>query len=278
MKKLSLLLSILSFLLTFTACTDAKLELLKHGVEEMNALCPINIEEAGEITAVSYCDSTREVIYTMKLNMKAGGNVDQHDLSTYKQLFMGALMSHDTAVKQLIKTIADINVGLAFDIVTKESGKAVKIAFTPQEVKDIYNNPPSPNEGKKLLLENAVKLNNSSCPLDMGGGLVMKKVALQGNSLLYEYEVDEDSTALSLYREQSRKIKQQMVAALTAGDTSRELVNMCVALSKSMIYNYVGKATGETVSIIFTLDELKKVLNGTYSLPTDTIRVDSIEM
>lgn len=99
------------------------------------------------------------------------------------------------------------------------------------------------------------------CPLDMGNGMIVNSVYVEGNYMVYEYVVDESNYNLDVMAANARSEAQRRNLLLSfMTDDMRDLVELLIDERKSLMYRYFGDVTEDCVEVKFSVSELKKVL------------------
>lgn len=115
------------------------------------------------------------------------------------------------------------------------------------------------------MLEEVLKLGisqaDNNMPMDLGSGLTMKSIRLQGSNLLYTVECDEDQIPVELLEVAKDEMKKSMIEMVKTGDSDMKFI--CKALVKThrgMDFKYVGDTSGESVTVHLTTNEIKRAI------------------
>lgn len=117
-------------------------------------------------------------------------------------------------------------------------------------------------QGARKLLEVAVTEGNSSCPMEIEEGMTMTKMFLEGENVIYLYEITqeegEDLYAEFFAGETFQETKESILSELKTGDKDvQAFVTLCVKSGVGIIYKYSEPATGRQLDIPISTEELK---------------------
>lgn len=117
-------------------------------------------------------------------------------------------------------------------------------------------------KGARKLLEITVTETNSSCPMEIEEGMTMTKVFLEGENVVYQYEITqkegEDLYAEFFAGETFQETKESILSELKADDKDLQaFVTLCVKSGVGIIYKYSEPATGRQLDIPISAEELK---------------------
>jgi hypothetical protein len=90
---------------------------------------------------------------------------------------------------------------------------------------------------------------------------VWSKIAIEGNYVVYYYDVDEDYASIDLMKANEDLIHQSLIDELKASQdadvTLKTFIKLCKQSHKGIAYRYIGSTTGDTGTFYITADELE---------------------
>lgn len=148
----------------------------------------------------------------------------------------------------------------------KEEARKEEPNPTPSKKKAMSEEPLSNSTSKQnaagQLLKVAIEQANKEFPQDTGMGMVITRVYLSGDYVMYVAECDEDLISMDLLEQN----KSSMINEIRkmAGDKSNaeiaQFVKICANAGKGIGYSYIGDTSGKKVTVRLTNQELKKLL------------------
>lgn len=234
---------------------------VKTLVKEIRQFLPISLGTMGDMTEVNQVDGNIE--FTIQCNeefvdIKTLQQQPDQLRQTMKQSMLA--QKDDPNVKLLIDEFSKYNKGITYRFIGKNSGQSVKVSLTPDDLKEIKNTPSTVVDVEKLLEMN-VQSSNTQCPMDIGNGLVWSKIAIEGNYVVYYYDVDEDYASIDLMKANEDLIHQSLIDELKASQdadvTLKTFIKLCKQSHKGIAYRYIGSTTGDTGTFYITADELE---------------------
>lgn len=250
-----------------TLCCAATLALLScsgrgstsDAVSRAAARCPIPVENVGFISSISLHTDT--LVYICNVT-EQGVNIP-------------SLATHTDAMKRAmaptITTLFDNDPALLDELREKKwilsvryrdtRGGALTLDFTPGELSGEATASRTIDPEQRLADE--ISLSRSSLPAQMADAIVIRDIVDRDGYVVFECSVDEDiagSDAMTDLRRNIPAIRASMREALGAeGDTDVErLVDVTTTAGRGIAYRYTGTVTGDTLSIAFTSDELRR--------------------
>lgn len=107
-------------------------------------------------------------------------------------------------------------------------------------------------------LQIAVKAANATMPEDLGDGMVMESVKLEGDFAVYTVSLEESEISIKDMQEARYEMKQAMLQTIKYDSDSdmRAFIDALKEANKGVKFKYVGKDTGETFVISILPSEL----------------------
>lgn len=107
--------------------------------------------------------------------------------------------------------------------------------------------------GKEAKMQKALDQVNEMLPMKLGSGLTMEKVALDGNAITYTVSCDESLLDMNVLETNKQSLMEGGVQALRAEKANnknmQDLFDYCIESGKNIVYSYVGKPSGKTVTV-----------------------------
>jgi hypothetical protein len=258
MKKLSaifpLIVLVIGLGIRLYRCENENVSQLREAIEVSNSQCPQNLGMMGDLLSLKFDEKSKEVQAYFLLNENLL-NIDV--LKNNKKLVSQSmkLSFSKSESQELINLVAQAGASLSMTLKGGNSGKTLKITFTKDDLKSLGNNPLSESDINKLLLENQIAIVNSSCPYPVEYGVEMEKVYDEGSYVIYACRIDENLFDMAQLRTAQNEIKDN-VKGIFEDPSVKGAAKLMVALGKGLIYRYYGELSGESVDIVFDVDEL----------------------
>ncbi|MDE6716865.1 MAG: hypothetical protein K2J70_01620 [Muribaculaceae bacterium] len=257
MKKCINLLMIVLLAVLAGACGGKNDAVLKAQIESGKKHCPMNLGMAGKLTSMSYDDKTREVEFVITLNKQMTDvNELKADPENAKEMMRLALSKGN--MKKLVDMMVDADASLKVTYKNRGSKDDFSIQFPAEEIKNISENPMSEEDTNKLLLSTQLKSEKKKLPYSIDRGLKVTGIEDNGSSLVYVCEVDEDLYDMPDMEKSKAELKENM-GKMLKDRSMRQQAEVLASLKKGFEYRYVGKSSGNTVTVAFTPDELADI-------------------
>lgn len=248
----------LLMVLSISSCQQSK---LKAVVAIANKQCPIEVEGIGKVTSIIY--DKENVVYTLNMNEDIVDiSVLKENPESMKETIKAMFLNPEADVKELLNLIAACNAGLQMKFVGQDSGEEAVCRLAPEDVKEVLNANSTPEQSKRAQLETQLKMANLQFPMQASDEVLIEKVELEDESVVYICKVDEDVCSISQIEESAKEIKKEVVASLTEqDDTATQLfLQTCIDNDKNITYRYIGSESDDYCDIVITLPELKKMI------------------
>ena len=260
MKKSIFKFTILAFvgcMMIILAGCSAQENKLAKGVKEANKECPIDMGMGFSIERMAY--ENGDVVFTYVLNDEI---VNLEELKKnpdlLKQAVTASLSNPTGDIKALLDLAAEEKAALRFVFKGKQKGKSVDIRLTPDELKTAANDTRVTPEDK---LKASVEAANATFPQVVDPSITVEKMVIEGNNVVYYYEVDEDIVGMNSLKSGSDDLKANVRNALVlGGQAMAAFIEMVLDTDHGVIYRYVGNKSGEKLDVLFAPDELREIL------------------
>ncbi len=127
---------------------------------------------------------------------------------------------------------------------------------------DPVDNTVSKQKAAEQLLKHAIDNANTIFPQDTGMGIVVTRMYLSGDYVMYVAECDEDLINMDLL-EQSKASMLSELRNMVGNKSDPEIaqmVQLCANAGKGIGYSYVGDTSGQKVTVRISNAELRKLL------------------
>lgn len=116
-------------------------------------------------------------------------------------------------------------------------------------------------EEKNLrFLRSMIEETDNTFPQKIEEGVVMKKIYLEGDYVIYQAECDEDILDMKLLNQNKSNMKQAIKKNLKSSDPEITMFRKtCIKANKGLGYKYVGDTSGQSVLIRFSCKELESM-------------------
>ena len=231
---------------------------LEEAFLAINSQLPWTLGNGIEMTSVSI--NPKDVVYRYTVNDIGNGmsNISLDDPDTMSRMkSMVYAIADDEETRMLLTNMARMNIGLKFQMTSANTGKTLELNMSPEEVMDIATGP-----GITPLdwVRNWYLGLKSQFPLELGIGLTLTDAILTDKMVQFICLVNESMVSFDNFLENKDNIRNTLCDFLFAGtDLVVTMQNTQIALAGlSLSYKYVGSASGKTVSIDFSNQELRE--------------------
>lgn len=236
---------------------------LKKLVEKENSSCPIQRPPFGTLNSVDYDQEKNEVSFNLSVNdahMDFSFDNKEHE-KLMKESFGLVFVASDA--KEFLKHVKKAEASVAVVLKSNVSGKRLTLSYSPKEVADIYSQTLTDEQIKRKLLEINLKMAQSSLPMNLGDGMLMKSISLDGDVLVYSCELQESAEfmvpQIKGQQEVLDEVKEEMRKELYHDAETRSLIESLRELGYGMKYVYVGDLSDDSFEITWTPEELKAI-------------------
>ena len=244
-----LLCSISLLMLVMTGCQEAK---LKTVIGVANKQCPIDMGAVGTITSIIY--DGNNVVYTLNMNEEITNiKILKDNPESMKSSITMMFQNPAADVKEMLKLMAKCNSGLHMIFVGNKSGEQAVCELTAEELKEVINTNADPAQ---------LKMANLQFPMQASEEVIVEKIEVIGESVVYICSVDEELCPISQIEENAAEVKEGIVSTLASqtDPATQIFIKTCVDNNKSIAYRYIGKESGQQYDVIIPLSDLKKML------------------
>lgn len=249
---MSIFCAVLAALCMMSCAGESKLKKL---VEEVNSACPYSLGMVGEMTGAEVTDDGVMFCYEMNEDLvsveKLSSNVD-----LMKQSLRTLFANAEGELAEVVKELAAENASLKVRFTGKTSGAVAETSLTADEIREASSVESKDKDPKEIITE-SLKVTRSQCPQQVEEGITMTDVDVNGENVVYEYEVDEGIAEMDLIIANKQAVRANVLQNLHADDMSiRMFVDNCKKAGLGLSYRYVGSQSGKTMQIDFSIDEL----------------------
>ena len=247
---------------------------LEEAFLSVNSQLPWTLGNGLEMTSVSI--NPKEVVFRYTVSDLGNGmsNISFDDPDTMSRMkSMVYAIADDEEARMLLTNMARMNIGLKLQMTSANTGKTLELNMSPEEVMDIATGP-----GITPLdwVRNWYLSMKSQFPLEMGIGLTLTDAILTDKMVQFICLVNESMVLFDNFLENKDNIRNTLCDFLFAGtDLVVTMQNTQIALAGlSLSYKYVGSASGKTVSIDFSNQELRERMQLDPTEYSDSIAIE----
>lgn len=221
--------------------------------EEATKQCPISMGMTGNIVSIEF--DGEDMVYNIDVD-ETFVNLDVLEANK-EQSKTGALqvfVNPDESVREMVKELKSADAGLKMKFKGRTSGKTVECYLSIDDINAVLDNPQAAGNPDDLLMQ-SVNVTNAQCPMPLGNGLVMNRVEVEGDNVVYFYDTDEDIISLDQLEQNREQAMQSLRQELfTSSDpTVSQFLKLCKNARKNVVYRYCGSTSGNTVD--FTISQ-----------------------
>ncbi len=233
---------------------------LRREIRAADAMCPMDLGEMiGSVMSIEYDESTN----TVKMNYKFTESVLKISLLKRNRNLAKKVLKlsmSEKSYRPLLEQINDAGASLSAVYKGAQSGDQVAVTLSPRDISDILNNPMTARETNQLTLDAQIELQNSMCPMMVDEITELRSVRDSGNYVVYNYRlIESDEIDLTMMRAIESQLKETLRASLS-GPVNAANLKIYTNLNKGVKYVYKGSLTDETLTITFSVSELKTLM------------------
>ena len=247
---------------------------LEEAFLSVNSQLPWTLGNGLEMTSVSI--NPKEVVFRYTVSDLGNGmsNISFDDPDTMSRMkSMVSAIADDEEARMLLTNMARMNIGLKLQMTSANTGKTLELNMSPEEVMDIATGP-----GITPLdwVRNWYLSMKSQFPLELGIGLTLTDAILTDKMVQFICLVNESMVSFNNLLENKVNIRNSLRDFLFAGtDVVVTMQNTQIALAGlTLSYKYVGSASGKTVSIDFSNQELRERMQLEPTEYSDSIAIE----
>ena len=217
-----------------------------------NKSCPMLVEGVGSIVKISY-DGTDIVYTTVVDDNLVDIDLLEQNRKEAKEFVLQEFVNPDNDVKELLDALRPADAGIKMVYVSNRTNKEMTIRLSVDEIEAVYNNPSAKASPEKVL-QMQVDMANREAPQIVGEGIVLKKVYIEGDYVVFLYDADEDVIDLT----EMEANREEMIAVLKDNEGDADIIEFqtdCRNAGKGISYHYVG-SNGKTAIFDIPASEL----------------------
>jgi hypothetical protein len=225
-------------------------EFLKLGISFANAQLPI-VNECCTVERMELVDD--DIVMYITLD-ETQGAIDEYaeSFQQNKSLAISMTFHEGDGVASLM---GEYGVGLRYVITGSLSGKVLEVPLSYEELMDAMSAPIETD----ALLDQLVSDAKRSMPMDLGMGMKITDVCVEGNYLKYKVVLDESVVTLSLLEMMKTEYINGVVSYMkTVEDPAERALCKCMIDGNVGIkYVFMSESSSKTVTITITPEMLK---------------------
>lgn len=255
MKKLLAIFTLVAFVaIGTTSCKFVGKQRLKQDIEASNEDCPSEVEGLGTLSSIQYDEYSNMVVFNFSLSSdnKDVFEMMQSDPAFVKNMIRIAFSDETADSKDCLKMVVDADGGMR--AVFGYGGQEVSAELSNAECRELLSNPLSEQEQNKMMLSTVVNAVNATCPIDLGDGMIIERFYDDGTDVVVSIDTSDDLVAVL---SDMRDDLNDMMREIMSGEDMKEMVEVCIANNRGVVYRYVGKNSGEKVNVRFSPEQLR---------------------
>ena len=240
-----------------TACTKSTETL----VREAAGHCPVTIEGVGFVRNISLEGDT--LVYDCTVTNR---DVDIEALAgnteSVKRVMLPEILRLFDGNPELLEAIRADRLVLSVRYMGQNSGKPLVVDFAPEELASGRGADAPYNPERRLADE--IAISKAALPAQLAEGIDVVDIDTLDGMVTFFCTVKEEiagDDAISNLRSNAREMHTEMLGALrgaTGDGDVNTLVEIATGAGYGIAYRYEGNVTGDTLSLNFSLDSLKK--------------------
>lgn len=259
MRKLLVIFSLLTGLISLSSCGNQQESKLEQEIEAINQECPINMGMTGDLLSLKYDAKAKEVQVYISVNdeyMNVEELIKQPQIATENV----KLSFSQGNPREIAEKIMKAGAGLSITYKSSSSGKKFTVNLSQKDLKDLLDNPLTDLEKNELMLKNKIAIENNNCPKEIEKGIECVRVYDDGDNVIYDFKMDEDLYDISLLK--STKIDhQEVLEDLIKDPVVKNDATTMIELGRGLVYHYYGDKSGKSYDVSFSSEDMKKALD-----------------
>lgn len=234
-----------------------------------NKKCPVKITGVGSITSVEYSGDTLRFNCSVSNRALNLASMAEHP-EAMKQAVMPLLpelLKNDDLGNKLLENKAYLSLhyyskgpkrpkGLSKSV-KFPSAADIDVVITPDEIKDIMEGKVADSPKDKLSAQ--IAMANAQCPMKVDSETTLESVAVEGNSLVYVYSIDEsgsNSGIIDVISENSDDTRNDIVKSIRTSPEFKPIIKACKDAGLNIVYRYKGASSGKICDITIDPSQL----------------------
>lgn len=218
-------------------------------VDELNGLCPMELELTGEtITQFSLEDG----------NLVVESLISEEDLAFVENLVDNYpdLVKQNTIIifqnagelRELYGLLVEEEAGIEVRYTGAVSGKTIITTTTAEEVQASYSG--LPDDDPQRIIDGEVQMTNATLPLQIEEGLTLTQLVIEGDFVVHCVTVDEEVINFDELEKLKDDLHDTLAEWLASDDEGMEdFLNIYRNAKKGIAYRYTGGTSGKTFMI-----------------------------
>lgn len=202
--------------------------------------------------------------------VKLSGNYLEYVISVNEDYSnIESLQANPDLLKEGLKQLVDNDLsellvksklGYKVTYIGKRTGRKVSASMSLEEIQrileEIRRNTDTSSPREKI--EALIKITNAQLPLTIERGVVLKRLALEGDYLVYYYDINESIYDIDAINSNNTDMKKETLNSMRSGNdlTTEAMVQLCKEAKVGIKHTYVGKSTGKKATITIYSYEL----------------------
>lgn len=239
-----------------SSCSKTKLQ---TEIDELNKKLPEHIADGIELTKVTYENEEVNIFFSTSSSPKIKAVKADNELA--KEYLMQQLASNDIDLIEIFNLVGKEKTCL--NVVCKDiiSNNQAKIIYSAEEVsKSKYNKSIDPITALKF----DILASNQILPCQVDEITTLYKIYLEGDYVVYDEHVDDrylDFGEIQSSTYLKQEIKKALKDRINVLSKEFGFAELSIKANKGLKYRYIGEYSGIVFDIIFTVPEIKSMLN-----------------
>lgn len=239
-----------------SSCSKTKLQ---TEIDELNKKLPEHIADGIELTKVTYENEEVNIFFSTSSSPKIKAVKADNELA--KEYLMQQLASNDIDLIEIFNLVGKEKTCL--NVVCKDiiSNNQAKIIYSAEEVsKSKYNKSIDPITALKF----DILASNQILPCQVDEITTLYKIYLEGDYVVYDEHVDDrylDFGEIQSSTYLKQEIKKALKDRINVLSKEFGFAELSIKANKGVKYRYIGEYSGIVFDIVFTVPEIKSMLN-----------------
>lgn len=241
-----------------SGCTLSLDKLVKNAATH----CPIPVEGVGFVKDITLSGDTL-IYHCVVTNTDVDIEKLKSNSESVKRVMEPQILTLFDNNPELLEAVRSNKLVLSARYYGSKGGAPLSIDFSPEELSGKKEAPPTFSVNPVQRLVDEIAVSRAGLPTKLAEGIDIVDIDTLNSMVTFFCNVNESlagTDAIKNLRENAAEIRAEMLSAFTSrvDPEINTLVNMSTDAGCGIAYCYTGSLTGDTLNIIFRVEDLKK--------------------
>lgn len=219
---------------------------LQAAVTDMQSKLPMDLGVTGEMSAVSFDDSTLTIHFKMAMPIDVDVLKQNEELTKLSIITNYCLMEEEQM--KLVELVTEAGVTLKLEI-EGQSDELATFSFPANEMEAMLGSETDESKLAYQYLTAQAELTQMQTPMVVDGVTTLKDVTLENMRFLFSYEVNDSVVDMDALEQNKDAMRQNILMTSSSDPVTGMLKQRCDQAGVKLTYRYVGKKSGKELEI-----------------------------